>query len=309
MPKQPIERALLIVNPKARQCAEAELDAGIARLEQAGIKIEQYQSAGPEESRQAVLERKAALDLVIVGGGDGTISSMAGVLSECQLPLAVLPLGTANDLARSLGLTGELDNAFAAIEAGHRQFIDLGVVNGHYYFNVAHLGLGVKVTEELTDEVKKHWGVFSYLKALFAALARVKQFKVELKADGQWMKLRSIQLAVGNGRYYGGGNVVDEQCRINDGQLSLYSIRPQSLWELLALAPLLRDGKQRQADRVTLLRAKTIELITRPKEMEIHADGECVAKTPADFTLQRNALDVVIDADNWIGETNDTVEK
>jgi len=293
MNRTDIRQALLIINPKARQCAGAQLDEGIAQLEQAGIAVERLVSSSPEESRQAVQGRKDQLDLVIVGGGDGTISSMAGTMHDSGLLLAILPLGTANDLARSLGLSGQLDEAFDVIVSGVRQSIDLGMVNDHYFFNVAHLGLGVQVTEELTDEVKKHWGVFSYLKAFFAALLRIKQFKVTITADDVPHCQRSIQIAVGNGRYYGGGNVIDENKRIDDGKLSLYSLRPQTVWELLTLAPLLRDGRQRYNERVFDLQAESITIETGRKVMAIHADGEPVTSTPAHFKVLPDALEIL----------------
>lgn len=295
-------RALLIVNPKARNGAESDLDAGMQTLRDAGFNVEFLQSESPEQTQEAIAERHQELDLVIIGGGDGTISSAAHTLHKYQLPLAVLPLGTANDLARSLQLPENLDEVFAIIAAGQLAPIDLGSVNGRYFFNVANMGLGVKVTEELTPEVKKHWGVFSYLKAFFAALMRVKQFKLRLEIDGQAYKLRSIQVAVGNGRYYGGGNVVDEQTRIDDGQLSLYCIKPQPLWDLLTLAPLLRDGRQRRAKRVFQVRGKQIQLSTRPKGMAIHADGEPIAHTPAEFTIVTQALEVIVPGDLSGGE-------
>lgn len=293
MNRTDIRQALLIINPKARQCAGAQLDEGIAQLEQAGIAVERLVSNSPEESRQAVQERKDQLDLVIVGGGDGTISSMAGTMHDSGLLLAILPLGTANDLARSLGLSGQLEEAFDVIVSGVRQSIDLGMVNDHYFFNVAHLGLGVQVTEELTDEVKKHWGIFSYLKAFFAALLRIKQFKVTITADEVPHRQRSIQIAVGNGRYYGGGNVIDENKRIDDGKLSLYSLRPQTVWELLTLAPLLRDGRQRYNERVFDLQAESIKIATGRKVMAIHADGEPVTNTPAHFKVLPDALEIL----------------
>jgi len=294
MHNRPTRNVLLIINPKARQGAEAQLDAGLERLQQAGIHVERLNSQSPDESRQAVLQRKAQIDLVIIGGGDGTISSMASTLHECALPLGLLPLGTANDLARSLGVSDDLSEAFETIALGRCQRIDLGVVNGHYFFNVAHLGLGVKVTEELTDEVKKQWGVLSYLKALMAALARVKQFKAKISADGVRYRQRSIQMAIGNGRYYGGGNVIDDKTHIDDGKLSLYSLRPQTLWELLTLAPLLRDGRQHQHKRVFNVQAEQIEIATGRKSMAIHADGEPVTHTPAHFSVLSQALEVLV---------------
>lgn len=286
-------RALLIVNPKSRQGAEAALDDGIERLHQAGFDVEKLVSQSPEESRQAVLDRCAELDLVIMGGGDGTISSMAQVLCECKLALAVLPLGTANDLARSLSLPETLEEVFEVIAANHRRRIDLGIVNGRYFFNVANLGLGVTVSEELTDQVKKQWGVFSYLKAFFAALARIRQFKIRLTVDGEHKRLRSIHMAVGNGHYYGGGNVLRDCNEIDDGLLSLYSLRPQKVWELLTLAPLLREGQYDLDKRVFTAQGRDIRIETRPSGMAIHADGEPVTRTPAHFQVLPGALEVV----------------
>ncbi len=293
MSSSQLVRALLIVNPKSRQGAEAALDAGVERLRQSGCEVERLVSQSPDESRQAVLDRCGELDLVIMGGGDGTISSMAGVLYECKMALAVLPLGTANDLARSLCLPETLDEVFAVIAANHRRRIDLGKLNGHYFFNVATLGLGVTVSEELTDQVKKQWGVFSYLRAFFAALTRIRQFKIRLSVDGEHHRLRSIHMAVGNGRYYGGGNVLRDSNQIDDGQLSIYSLRPQKVWELLTLAPLLREGQYDLDQRVFTAHGRDIHIETRPAGMAVHADGEPVTQTPAHLEVLPGALEVV----------------
>ncbi|SDK25122.1 lipid kinase, YegS/Rv2252/BmrU family [Microbulbifer yueqingensis] len=286
-----------MLNPKSRAAAVADLAAGLEQLREAGIEVERVESGSVEEMHEAIRSRCDEFDLVIIGGGDGTISAAAGVLLECGQPLAVLPLGTANDLARSLGIGSDLERAFAVIADNHRTRIDLGEVNGHYFFNVANIGLGVHVTRELTDEVKKRWGVFSYFKAMGAALARSDQFRVRLKIDGHEHSLRSIQLAVGNGRFYGGGNVVDQDATINDGLLDLYSVRPQRLWELVTLAPLLRGGRHDLVRRVFNAAGREIEIDTNPEHMEVHADGEPVTQTPATFKVREKVLEVVVPRD------------
>lgn len=296
-------RALLIVNPKSRQGAEAGLENGIRRLHQAGMDIETLVSQSADESRAAVQSRKSDLDLVIVGGGDGTLSSMIKTLLKCDLPLAILPLGTANDLARSLCIPEELELAFEVIAANHRQRIDLGEVNNHCFFNVANMGLGVHVTEELTADVKKRWGVLSYLRALVAATVRHDQFRLRVTLDGKHYRLRSMHLAVGNGRFYGGGNVINENARIDDGKLSLYSLRPVSAWELITLAPLLRNGRQNRDRRAFCAQATEISIRSGKRQLAIHADGEPVSHTPAHFRVLPLAMDVVmpaIDAQNQI---------
>ncbi len=281
-----------MINPKSRNGAEADIDSGIERLRADGIEVEILHSGGPQETEDAIRQRQKALDFVIVGGGDGTISSTARVLKECQLPLAILPLGTANDLARSLGIE-ELDQAFDVIIENHRQPIDLGVVNGHYFFNVANMGLGVKVTEAQDSEIKKRWGVLSYLRAFFVALRRAQKFRVKLALDDERYRMGSIQLAVGNGRYYGGGNLVAEEARINDGRLDLYCLRPRGLMELLGMALLVRGGKHHLAKRIFNASAQRIEVETKPR-LEIHADGEPVTNTPATFSVIPKALEVLV---------------
>lgn len=285
-------KALLLINPDSRNGAEAELVDGLAKLAEAGIELTHVQSLSADHACEEIRKHRDLVDFVILGGGDGTISSAAKCLYETGLTLAILPLGTANDLARSLDIPAELDQAFQIIIDNHRRTIDLGCVNGHLFFNAAHIGLGVDITYELTPEVKKTWGVLSYLKALLCAVARTKSFSVTLVADHKKIKTRSIELGIGNGRYYGGGNVIDEQCTIDNGLLSLYSLKPQSLWELLTLAPLLRDGKIDQMQRVVTVRAKRIEVHTNSRK-EVHADGEPVTRTPATFKVIPGALQVI----------------
>lgn len=292
-----MRRALMVLNPGSRQGSDADLNDGVERLRASGIAVEQVESQSPEQTCNLIREYCDKTDLLIIGGGDGTVSSCARVIHECGLPFAILPLGTANDLARSLGI-GSVAQAFEVIEAGHAADIDLGVVNGHYFFNVANLGLGVRVTNALTPEVKKRWGVLSYLKALSDALARHDQFRVTIDTDGRRHTMRSIQLAVGNGRFYGGGNVVDQGATIDDNLLHLYSLRPQRLWELLTLAPLLRGGRHDLARRVFTEEGSCILINTRPSGMSIHADGEPVTQTPAEFSVISPALTALVPEDS-----------
>lgn len=286
-------RALLIINPKSRRGGEKDIEQCIDRLRGAGFSLIVVESRSRSETEQEIARHAPNINLVILAGGDGTISSSANALHHHRLTFAILPMGTANDLARSLGIPDELEQACDVIIKGRRRRIDLGTINGHFYFNAAHIGLGVNVTYELTPEVKKTWGVFSYLKALFAAFARSKEFYVLVDIDGFRQRMRSIHLAVGNGRFYGGGNVIHEDCSIDDGRLYLYSLKPQPLWQLLTLAPLLHGGHQsRLKKRIFSSTGQRIEIKTFPK-MEIHADGEPVARTPAVFEVVPAALEVI----------------
>ena len=101
-----------------------------------------------------------------------------------------------------------------------------------------------------------------------------------------------MHLAVGNGRYYGGGNIIREDAWIDDGQLSLYSLKPQKVWKLLLLAPLLRIGGQRRARRIFTATGRQIEIRTT-HPMAIYADGEPVGHTPARFEILPGAVEAI----------------
>ncbi|MHC5828099.1 MAG: diacylglycerol kinase family protein, partial [Nostoc sp.] len=116
----------------------------------------------PKHLAEVIFRYQHQVELVIIGGGDGTLNAAVDALVDTQLPLGILPLGTANDLARTLEIPNSLSEACKIIAYGNLHRIDLGWVNGKHFFNVASLGLSVKITERLTKEVKRRWGIFAY---------------------------------------------------------------------------------------------------------------------------------------------------
>ncbi|MDX1539400.1 lipid kinase [Arsukibacterium sp.] len=287
-----MQHALLLVNPNSRNGQAAELDEAIALLKTSGFEVAVHIT----QSRADMLAKIAGYPqqdgIVIIAGGDGTISSALASVKKHQRTLAILPLGTANDFARSLGIPQDILAATETIVAGKRQRINLATVNGNYFVNVAHIGLGVDVTHELTPETKKYFGVFAYLGAFFSAIKRNRSFKINLKADDWNCSVRVIHLAVGNGRFYGGGNIVDNTSTLLDGQLSLFCIKPQRWWQLLLLGPSLRNGDLRTAERVICKTARKISINTT-KPIELNADGEYKTKTPAEFAVMPEAIEVI----------------
>ncbi len=295
-------KALFITNPKSRSGRHDALEDAIQKLRDAGFELIVLETESAEQTAREIGRHGKAVDLVIVVGGDGTLHSVAGAMVKAGCPLGILPAGTANDLARSLDIPDDIAAACDVIIHGKPRSIDLGSVNGEYFFNAVHLGLGVEITHELTPELKKSLGVFSYLKAFSSAINRRKSFRVRITLDGRPYRMRSIQVGVGNGRFYGGGNVINEHARIDDGQLWLYSIKPQSVWELLTLARLLRGGRHREADRVFCASARCIEIETG-KAHEVHADGEPVTRTPLKLMVHPGILDVMAPATDELAPT------
>lgn len=288
-----MQHALLIINPHSRNGQAEALEGAVRLLEDTGIAVSVCESASESHLVSLIEDYDHEDGIVILAGGDGTISSALETLYNCQRTLAIFPMGTANDLARSIGISEDLLAAAQAIVAGKRERISLGQVNKHYFINVAHVGLGVDVTRELTAESKKFFGVFAYLGAFLRVIKRNKSFKVHIKADGWQCSTKALHLAVGNGRFYGGGNIVDERSTLLDEKLSLFFIKPQPWWKLLLLGPYLRSGASHNTDRIVRRASEKFSIQTsKPRDLE--ADGEFKTTTPAEFTLIPKAIEAIV---------------
>ncbi|MGU3422193.1 lipid kinase [Methylobacterium sp. D54C] len=288
MSTQP-RRALLLCNAKARNGA-LDLDEVREILRAGGIEPEE---PPPEaDCRDVIRERAGAVDLVILGGGDGTMNYAAPALVASGLPFAILPLGTANDLARSLNLPLDPLAAARFIPTAQARPVDLGWVNGHYYFNVASIGFSAELAGELTSESKKTWGVLGYAVAAVRVLRRVRPFTVTIEHDGVVEKVTTIQVSVGNGRHYGGGMTVEESAAVDDGKLDFYSLEIKHWWRLLALLPALRRGTHGRAADVRAFHTQEIRLSTR-RPRPVNTDGELTTRTPAHFKVFPKILQVL----------------
>ncbi len=284
-------RALLVFNENSRQGGEAS-DAAVNVLKQAGIELQRETCDGPDQLAAAIRRTANSVDLVVLGGGDGTLNSAAHALMETGLPLGILPLGTANDLARTLKIPPDPAAAAEIIAAGHIRRIDLGEVNGKPFFNVASLGLSARMTRELTHDVKQRWGKFGYALATFRALAQTRPFFAEIRSGGEVLRVRTIQITIGNGRHYGGGMTVEEDAEIDDGCLNLYSLEFGKLWKLALVYPAFRKGRHGVWHEVRTMRCGEVEIRTnRPRS--VNTDGEITTKTPALFRVVRQAVSVI----------------
>lgn len=282
----PARRALLMVNPKARN-GGAPLDAIRAVLRAGGI--EPVEHAGDPDCSGLIKRNAEGVDLIVIGGGDGTMNAAARALVETGLPLGILPLGTANDLARSLSLPLDPLEAARLITTASPMPVDLGWVNGHYYFNVASIGFSADLAGELTAEAKKRWGTVGYAIAAFRLLRRARPFTIRIEHDGTTEKVTTIQASVGNGRHYGGGMTVSEDAAVDDGKLDFYSLEVAHWWRLIALLPALRRGTHGQAADVRAFSTTEIRLSTR-RPRPVNTDGELTTRTPAHFKVIPRAV-------------------
>lgn len=251
--------------------------------------IEEAKPAEGESFADVISRRADHCDLVIVGGGDGTLNSAASGLAYTGLPLGVLPLGTANDFARTVGIPNDAVKAAEIIAGGSAKPVDLGEVNGHLFFNVASVGFSAELAAELSEHAKKRWGVLGYAIVAARILLRSRLFSAIVEHDGTSETIRTMQVSVGNGRYYGGGMTVEAEATADDGWLDLYSLEVDHWWRLLRLLPSLRKGTQGDWDDVRAFRTTDVTIRTR-QPLPVNTDGELTTWTPAHFRIRPKAV-------------------
>jgi diacylglycerol kinase (ATP) len=281
--------ALFVANTHSRRGLAAEPFA--TALERGGITLRRETCRGREDLGALIRRLRDQIGSVILAGGDGTMNAASAALHETGLPLGILPLGTANDLARTLAIPMEPEAAAAVILAGRTRQLDLGCVNGHLFFNVASLGLSVDITRRLSKLMKRRLGIFAYPVAAAAVLATGSRFHATLSGDGQVIPMRTMQISVGNGRYYGGGMVVEANAQIDDGLLDVYSLEPSGKWRLLLMAKAFRAGNHEKLQEVRTFQSHVVTIETR-RPRHVSADGEIVTQTPAHFTVLPKAITV-----------------
>ena len=292
------QRAALIVNTGSRTGAHA-YEQTRDRLTELGVPLADTFPVTdgarlPETVHAAVND---GCDLVVLGGGDGTVSCAVDELVAKRVVLGVLPLGTANDFARTLQIPSDVGQACETIAHGKVVDVDLGQVDDNYFVNVASVGLSVAVTEALSPRLKARIGPLAYPVATLRAYRRHVPFTAMLEfPDGDHEPVRLddlLQVGVGNGRHYGGGNVVAPDAGIDDHALDVYAITRGRLRDHVSIARLFRSGTFVEHDNVVHLTTRRMRMRTDP-EQYVNVDGEVVATTPQEFSVARNALDVLV---------------
>jgi diacylglycerol kinase (ATP) len=291
-------RAALVVNTRSRT-GERTFFKALDRLQELDVSLGvTYALRDPARLAETVREViEDGYEFLILGGGDGSVSSVVDFLAGRDVVLGLLPLGTANDFARTLEIPEDIEGACQAIAEGKIVDVDLGLAGDNFYVNVASVGLSVGVTRALSPWLKKSTGPLAYPLAAMRAFFEHEPFSARLTFpddDNEPVEYeRLLQIAVGNGRFYGGGMVVAPESGIDDRTLDIYAIELGRSRDLIGVARYLKSGDFINVESVHHFRTSRVRLETDP-ELQINIDGELVSQTPQEFSVARNALDVLV---------------
>jgi YegS/Rv2252/BmrU family lipid kinase len=283
--------AILIVNAISRTGADA-FDEVRDKLIAAGIDlIEAHAVQDPVQMEPTIRSAIARSPIVIIGGGDGSLSTNVGLFVGSNTVFAIVPLGTANSFAGTLGIPKDIDSAISVIANGTRKWIDLGCIDGKYFLNTAAIGLSPMIAQTVPHKLKRYLGRVGYLVwALWCAL-RFRPFRMTIvQKDGHRDKLWATEARIANGSHHGGVELIESQT-LDSGEIVIQAVTGRSVWGLgwSWLATILKLRARHGTTRE--FRGDHITLSTNPR-LKISVDGEITARTPVDVRVVRRAIQV-----------------
>ncbi|PUB24515.1 diacylglycerol kinase [Promicromonospora sp. AC04] len=293
----------VLVNPVSGRGVGADSGhVAIERLRARGADVRVYQGASETETvalgKRAVDERP---DVLVVAGGDGTVSSVLPSLLESGIPLAVIPGGTGNDLAREHGIP--LDDAAAAADLaldGVRRRVDTGTITAddgtvRHFVTVLCAGLD-SLTNERTNRMTWPTGPARYKVAVYLEWLRLRKFAYRLHPVGApSLEQDGYMLAIGLTKTYGGGVPICPDADPTDGLLDVTLVHAVGRFKVLAFDALIKAGTHVGRPDVTTLRASAIRL-EAPAGLVTYADGEHVGPVPVTIEAHREALTLCVPA-------------
>jgi diacylglycerol kinase (ATP) len=289
-PSQP-RRLLVIYNPTAgwRRRRRMALVLEVLRRLGCAVTLRQTAARGDAEAFARAAD-PAAFDLVVAAGGDGTINEVINGLADSPLPLALLPLGTANVLAAEIGLDAAPRLVAEAIAFRPARPVFLGSANGRRFAMMVGIGFDARVVERLDLRLKRALGKIAYALSALGQLLRYRPRQYQVEIDGR--RFTAAAVVVAKGHYYGGRFVVAARARLEEPFLHVAIFERAGRWNLLRYAwALLADRIDRLPD-VRVLPATSVT-VRGPDGEAVQADGDLVAALPLSVTLAERPLSLV----------------
>ncbi|WP_448664432.1 diacylglycerol/lipid kinase family protein [Sphingomonas sp. CJ20] len=286
--------AIMIVNTKSRH-GQAWFDRACARFKALDFAVEAHAVEDPSKLDSTVAQAVVRNpELLILGGGDGTISGNVDAMVGRSIRLGVLPLGTANSFARSLGIPLDVDGAVDTIVNGRARRIDLGQIDDDYFASTAAIGLSPKIAETVPHGVKKYFGRAGYLAWAAIQFARFHPFTLIVGEGADQRRLRVVEVRISNGPFHGGTELVDE-ARVDSGEIVVQAVKGHVKRRLVrnwAASVLRLDARH---DDTETFRGQSIRVATEPP-LPISIDGEVLAKTPVTARIAAGVIEVMVPA-------------
>ena len=245
-----------------------------------------------EQGDAVTLAREAAerrVDAVVAVGGDGTVNEVINGLAGHDVPLGVIPLGTANDFARQVGIPLDADHAMDIILRRNPVRIDTAEVNGRRYLNASVGGVGAEATAETAAESKEALGMIAYAITGVRKLAGLSPRAMRFRAPSFSFDCECLAFAVGNSRATGGGTMITPRASVVDGLLDVCIVESMPRADFLALALRIRRGEHVGDQGVTYVQLPCVR-VEADQPLTVNVDGEPTEARKLEYRIREKDL-------------------
>lgn len=294
-----MRKICIILNPAAGSVQDLDdVAARLGRLPDAEIRLTNKPGSAARFAKTAIRNGR---EIIVAAGGDGTLNEVVNGIGENlgAARVGLIPLGTGNDFARTIGVPVDLDAAIELIRIGVTRPVDLVRVTSdkvRYFVNVSAGGFSGLVDEKLTPAMKKTWGPLAYLRSAAAALPELRAYRTTLSFDNAESIMTELyNVVIANGRYVGGGTLIAPEALIDDGLLDVILIPKRPATELALLAAQVALGSHLSSESIVFRRAAKVTVNSKPG-MWFNVDGELVGNEPARFEILARALSFIAPA-------------
>lgn len=298
MEARPVPRqAVLVVNAHSRKGRDL-FDEARTKLSAAGLELLACHAVRNPAKLNEIVQGAVAsgAPMVIVGGGDGSLSATVDDIVGRDCVFALLPLGTANSFARTLGIPLDLDGAIATILHGRRRRIDLGIINGDYFANCAAIGLPPIIGGSIPPQLKRIFGRAGYLLWAIWCLIRIRPFRLIVDNGTERRTIWATEVRIANGSHHGGVQLI-ENAELDSGEMVVQAVVGRSalrlIWDWVAKYFNL-PSKEATTEE---FHGRRLVIDTNPRQY-ISIDGEVSARTPATVEVAEREIEVVVPAES-----------
>lgn len=296
------KQAILLYNAYAgHRTIVSELDKIAEKLQEKDYDLRLHRSMASGNIKEYILEYvdEENTDLILISGGDGTVNECISAMCEkgLDIPLMILPLGTANDFANSAGIPSNVEECLALLETGSLSYIDVGKANDEYFINVCNMGLFSGVSHNVEPELKKKFGRLAYYFKGLEEIQNLQAMDITLTVDGEVLEDQYLLILVFNGKGAGGMLKIAKNADIKDGKFDVICIKNVKIFEVPALMFKVLQGEHLKDVNVDYLTGSHIKIQCHNQE-ENHfvtdVDGEEGPSLPMEIEVLSEKIRVYL---------------
>lgn len=266
------KKCLLIYNPFSGNDSINDVELlEMAEVRMPNFTVELWETTG--ENDEAKISKKFAEsrpELVLIGGGDGTVKLVAKSLKDQIVPMCILPLGSANGLAKCMGIN-DLVDAWESIRDNNSQAIDAVYINGELCLHLSDFGMNANLIRKFEEEESR--GMFGYVKNSFSEIFGAEAMKFQLKIKEEVIDITSKMIVIANGDQYGTGAIVNCKGEMGDGKFEVISFNPETAQDFLRMTVAFFKGDLDQLECVETWTVEECQLFN-PEGAKFQIDGE-----------------------------------